>query len=58
MRTAHFAFCPELQGCYAQGNSYDEALDNLREAIALHVEDRGILTILWQSHTILSPDRE
>lgn len=54
----YFAFCPELQGCYTQGNSYEEALDNLREVIELHVEDRGILTISWQSHTLLSPDRE
>jgi predicted RNase H-like HicB family nuclease len=36
----YFAFCPELQGCYTQGASYDEALDNIRDAILLHVEDR------------------
>jgi predicted RNase H-like HicB family nuclease len=35
-----FAFCPELQGCYAQGETYDEALENIRDAIRLHVEDR------------------
>ena len=36
----YFAFCPELQGCYTQGASYEEALDNIRDAIRLHVEDR------------------
>ena len=36
----YFAFCPELQGCYTQGDSYEDALANLREAVALHVEDR------------------
>ena len=36
----HFAFCPELEGCYTQGASYEEALDNIRGAIRLHVEDR------------------
>jgi predicted RNase H-like HicB family nuclease len=36
----YFAFCPELQGCCTQGDTYEEALENLRDAIALHVEDR------------------
>jgi len=36
----YWARCPELQGCYAQGRTYEEALDNLREAAILHVEDR------------------
>jgi len=36
----YFAFCPELQGCYTQGESYEEALENVRDAIRLHVEDR------------------
>ena len=36
----YWARCPELQGCYVQGATYEETLDNLREALALHVEDR------------------
>jgi predicted RNase H-like HicB family nuclease len=36
----YFAFCPELQGCYTQGETYEEALENVRDAIRLHVEDR------------------
>ena len=36
----YFASCPALQGCYTQGNSYEEALHNIEEAISLHVEDR------------------
>lgn len=36
----YYAFCPELQGCYAQGDRYEEAVDNIRDAIRLHVEDR------------------
>jgi len=36
----YFAFCPELQGCYTQGDTYEEALENIRDAIRLHVEDR------------------
>jgi predicted RNase H-like HicB family nuclease len=36
----YFAFCPELQGCYTQGDTYEEALENIKDAIRLHVEDR------------------
>ena len=34
------ASCPTLQGCYTQGDTYEEALANIREAIELHIEDR------------------
>ena len=34
------AFCPELQGCYAQGETYEQVLDNIRDAIRLHIDDR------------------
>ncbi|MBX7041430.1 MAG: type II toxin-antitoxin system HicB family antitoxin [Ignavibacteria bacterium] len=33
-----FAYCPELKGCMSQGNSHDEALDSLKEAIDLYLE--------------------
>ena len=36
----YFAFCPELQGCYTQGDSYEEVLDSIKDAIRLHLEDR------------------
>ncbi|WP_342832973.1 type II toxin-antitoxin system HicB family antitoxin [Candidatus Hadarchaeum sp.] len=36
----YYAFCPELQGCYTQGKTYEEALENIKDAIRLHVEDR------------------
>ena len=36
----YWARCPELQGCYTQGRTYEEALANLREAVGLHIEDR------------------
>jgi len=35
-----FAYCPQLQGCYTQGETHEEALENLKDAIRLHVEDR------------------
>jgi len=36
----YFAYCPELQGCYTQGDTYEEVMANIRDAIKLHVEDR------------------
>ena len=36
----YFAMCPELQGCYTQGDTYEEALKNIKDAIRLHIEDR------------------
>lgn len=36
----YFAFCPELQGCYTQGDSYEEVMENIKDAIRLHIEDR------------------
>ena len=36
----YFMSCPALQGCYSQGNSYEEAVENIKDAIRLHVEDR------------------
>jgi len=36
----YFAFCPELQGCYTQADTYEEAIVNIKDAIRLHLEDR------------------
>ncbi|MBL7166316.1 MAG: type II toxin-antitoxin system HicB family antitoxin [Dehalococcoidales bacterium] len=36
----YFAYCPELQGCYTQGNTFEEVTSNIRDTIKLHVEDR------------------
>ena len=33
-----YAYCPELRGCQTQGDSLDEVLANIREAIELYLE--------------------
>lgn len=35
------AECPALPGCLTQGRSKQEALTNIKEAIALSIESRG-----------------
>ena len=36
----YVASVPLLQGCYTQGETYDEALENIKDAIRLHIEAR------------------
>ena len=38
-KSGYFALCSELQGCYTQGEAYEEALENVEDAISLHVKD-------------------
>lgn len=39
-KEGYYAFCPELQGCYTQGETYEEVLANIKDAMRLNVEDR------------------
>jgi predicted RNase H-like HicB family nuclease len=34
----YFAWCPELKGCQSQGDTVEEAMANIREAIELYLE--------------------
>jgi predicted RNase H-like HicB family nuclease len=45
-----YAWCPELKGCQSQGNTLEEALANIKEAIELYLEtlppdERDVLLI-------------
>jgi predicted RNase H-like HicB family nuclease len=35
-----FAVCPDLRGCFSQGETHAEVLANIEDAIRLHLEDR------------------
>ncbi len=32
--------CPAIQGCYTQGEALKEAINNIKDAIALHIRAR------------------
>jgi predicted RNase H-like HicB family nuclease len=32
--------CPALKGCYSQGTTIEEAVENIKDAIRLHIEAR------------------
>lgn len=34
----YYAYCPELKGCQTQGDTLDEVLENIKEAIELYLE--------------------
>ena len=36
----YHGYCPELKGCHAQGDTYEEVVANLRDVTKLLVEDR------------------
>ena len=33
------ASCPSLQGCYSQGDSFEEALENVKDVIEMCLEE-------------------
>jgi len=34
----YHVFCPALKGCHSQGDTYDEALTNIQDAIKIYLE--------------------
>jgi len=37
-KAGYLVYCPDLPGCFSNGGSVAEAKENMREAIALHLE--------------------
>ena len=35
----YIASCPSLQGCYSQGDTFEEALNNVKDVIEMCVEE-------------------
>lgn len=36
----YVAFVPSLQGCYTEGNTFEEVLENIEDVIKLHIRAR------------------
>ncbi|MBI5696345.1 MAG: type II toxin-antitoxin system HicB family antitoxin [Nitrospirae bacterium] len=34
----YHAFAPALPGCHSQGDTYEEAVENIRDAVRLYIE--------------------
>ncbi len=34
----YHAFCPALPGCHTQGDTYEETIENIKDAIKLYIE--------------------
>ena len=34
----YYAYCPELDGCHSQGDTFEEVTENIKEAIDLYLE--------------------
>ncbi len=34
----YYAYCPELKGCHTQGDTLDEVLQNIKEAVELYLK--------------------
>jgi len=50
-----FAYVPSMKGCVSQGDTLEEALANIKEAIELYLEDIGTAeknAILKKSYVI------
>lgn len=35
----YVATCPALQGCYSQGDTFEEAIENVKDAIEMCIEE-------------------
>ena len=56
-RDGYYAFCPDLQGCYIQGDTFEQVIENIKDAVRLHIEDRlevGEQIILPESVSLTS----
>ena len=39
---SYFAICPEIAGCFTQGDTYEEAFTNLKELVETTIKEERI----------------
>ncbi len=37
-KDGYYVYCPELPGCQSQGDTFEEARENIQEAVELYLE--------------------
>ncbi len=47
------AHCPSLKSCWSQGRTREEALENIKEAIALYLESEATEVIQDERHEVV-----
>ena len=47
----YFAKCPSLDWCFAQWKTYEEVLENIKDAVSLHIEDRMAMEEILPNNT-------
>ena len=58
-KNGYFAYCPILDGCFTQGDTYEETMNNIHEVAELCVEDElsknnSVLTSETVSYSTIS----
>ena len=55
---SYFALCPEISGCFTQGDTYEEAYTNLKELVEASIKEdlaeKDIEEILLSKNKIFS----
>ncbi|MBU4331872.1 type II toxin-antitoxin system HicB family antitoxin [Patescibacteria group bacterium] len=51
----YFAKCPAFQGCYAEGETYAEVINNIEGVIKAHIEDMKKNNEFVPSFTVKKP---
>jgi predicted RNase H-like HicB family nuclease len=55
----YYAFCPELEGCQSQGDTFEEVSHKIKEAIELYLETISVEErTLYLSHEIYTTSIE
>jgi predicted RNase H-like HicB family nuclease len=56
-KNGYFAYVPNLKGCVSQGETYEEALLNIKEAIELYIESlqNKEKKLIFANHPIIAP---
>lgn len=53
----YFAYVPQLKGCISQGDTMEEAMANIREAIELYLEvlDKDEIAVIDKRNYVIAP---